>query len=148
MQLNDLKPKTKRKTSKRVGRGRGSGKGKTAGRGTKGQNARAGHKKRPEVREQLKKIPKLRGRGIHALRSIGDKPMVINLASLEAAFSSGDTISPTLLLERGVLNARKGALPKVKVLGDGELTKKFTLSGFLMSASAKEKVEKAGGTIN
>src|SRR3989338_11004544 len=101
MQLNDLKPKTKRKTSKRVGRGRGSGKGKTAGRGTKGQNARAGHKKRPEVREQLKKIPKLRGRGVHGLTSIQTKPLVVNVSQLEALFVANDTVNFATLRERG-----------------------------------------------
>ena len=62
MQLHELKRATPNKTAKRVGRG--GGRGKTSGRGTKGQKARAGHSIRPDIREQLKKIPKLRGRGI------------------------------------------------------------------------------------
>ncbi len=144
MQLHELKSKTKRSGSKRVGRGRASGKGKTSGRGTKGQNARAGHKKRPDVREKLKKLPKLRG---YKFASFREKPAVINLSVLEAAFGSGDTINPTVLVERGLINVRRGKTAKVKVLGDGELTKKFTVAGCMVSASAKSKIEQAGGTI-
>lgn len=144
MQLNELKSRTKRNNSKRVGRGRASGKGKTSGRGTKGQNARAGHKKRPDVREKLKKLPKLRG---YKFASIQDKPAVINLSVLEAAFAVGDTINPTVLVERGLINVRRGKTAKVKVLGDGELTKKFTFVGCVVSGSARTKIEQAGGTI-
>jgi large subunit ribosomal protein L15 len=71
MQFHELKPKTKRKKGKTVGRG--GTRGKTAGRGTKGQNARAGHKKRPELRDFIKRFPKLRGRGKHSLKSIQTK---------------------------------------------------------------------------
>jgi large subunit ribosomal protein L15 len=147
MQLHELQRKTKNKGSKRIGRGRGSGKGKTAGRGTKGQNARAGHKKRPEVREQLKKIPKLRGRGIHGLRSFQLRPAIINISALEAAFAAGDTVNPKVLLERGLIETSGGKMPMVKILGDGELKKKLTFTGVKVSGSAKEKIEKAGGSI-
>jgi large subunit ribosomal protein L15 len=67
MQFHNLKPKTKRKTSAQVGRG--GKRGKTSGKGTKGQNARAGRKKRPELRDFIKRIPKLRGRGVNSLKS-------------------------------------------------------------------------------
>jgi large subunit ribosomal protein L15 len=145
MQLHELKRATARKYEKRVGRG--GGRGKTSGRGTKGQNARSGHKKRPEIREILKKLPKRRGRGIAGLISIQTKPAIINVASLELAFAAGDTINPKVLLERGLVRARKGSTPTVKVLGGGEITKKLTLSGVVVSASAKEKIEKAGGSV-
>jgi len=144
MQLHQLQPKTGNKTSKRIGRGRGSGKGKTSGRGTKGQNARAGHKKRPDVREKLKKLPKLRG---YRFASIQTKPPVVNLLTLEAAFAAGDTVSPATLVERGLIKVPRGKTPQAKVLGDGELTKKLNLSGCAVSASARQKIEKAGGTI-
>lgn len=147
MQLHELKRKTPQKGSKRIGRGRASGKGKTSGRGTKGQNARSGHKKRPEVREQLKKLPKLRGRGIHGLTSIQSKPSVVNIATLESMFVAGDAINPTVLLERGVVQARRGKKAVVKILGDGEITKKLTVTGCKVSASAREKIEKAGGSV-
>jgi len=144
MQLHQLQRTTPNKTGKRVGRGRASGKGKTAGRGTKGQNARAGHKKRPEVREQLKKLPKLRG---YSQNTVSTKPLVLNVSALEAAFSQGDSVTPVLLVERGLARVRKGATPHIKILGDGELTKKLTITGCAVSASAKEKIEKAGGSV-
>ncbi len=142
MQLNDLKRKTPNKGPKRVGRG--GGRGKTAGRGTKGQKARSGHRIRPDVREKLKKLPKLRG---YAFKTIEEKPMVVNLSILEAVFAAGDTVSPATLSERGVVHARKGKVAKVKILGTGEITKKLLLSGCAVSGSAKEKIEKAGGSI-
>ena len=144
MQLHTLQSKTHRKSSKRIGRGRASGKGKTSGRGTKGQNARAGHKKRPDVREKLKKLPKLRG---YKFASFQLRPAVVNLGSLESAFAAGDTINPAVLTERGLVRARHGKTAMVKILGGGELTKKLVVSGCEVSASAKEKIEKAGGTI-
>jgi len=142
MQLNQLKRKTTNKSVKRVGRG--GGRGKTSGRGTKGQNARAGHKKRPDVREKLKKLPKLRG---YAFNSISLKPAVINLSILESMFAAGDTITPEVLRERGAIRGRKGVARAVKILGDGELTKKFVITGCAVSVSAKLKIEKAGGSI-
>lgn len=77
MQWNTLKPKTKRKTSKSVGRG--GKRGKTAGRGTKGQNARAGRKKRPEIRDFIKRFPKLRGRGKNSLKSFQPRLVGVEL---------------------------------------------------------------------
>ena len=107
MQLHELKPKTARQNSKRIGRGRGSGKGKTSGRGTKGQKARSGHKLRPELRDIIKKIPKLRGRGKNIFTSIERKPAVVNLSLIEktqqavAHFLETDKLSSyPLLTER------------------------------------------------
>jgi len=142
MQLHNLQRKTTNKSVKRVGRG--GGRGKTSGRGTKGQNARAGHKKRPDVREKLKKLPKLRG---YAFNSIELKPAVINLSVLESMFATGDVINPVTLRERGAVRGRKGVARAVKILGDGELTKKLVITGCTVSASAKTKIEKAGGSI-
>lgn len=144
MQLHDLKRKTENKGSKRIGRGRASGKGKTAGRGTKGQKARAGHRIRPDVREKLKKLPKLRG---YAFGSFALRPKVVNLDVLESAFAAGETVSPITLRDRGVVRGRKGASITVKILGQGELTKKLSFTDCAVSASAKAKIEKAGGTI-
>lgn len=144
MQLNELKAKTGRRSSKRVGRGRASGKGKTSGRGTKGQKARAGHKIFPQVREKIKKLPKLRG---YRFASIAQKPVVVNVGVLEAFFAPGDTVTPALLAERRLVRARRGVTPVVKVLGDGELSKKLVVEGCTVSASAKQKIEKAGGSV-
>jgi len=142
MQLHQLQRKTKNKTVKRVGRG--GLRGKTSGRGTKGQKARAGHRIRPDVREKLKKLPKLRG---YNFASIAVKPLVLNVRALEVAFAQGESVNPKVLIERGLLRARKGVTPKVKILGDGELTKKLAVSGCVVSAPAKEKIEKAGGSV-
>src|SRR3989339_1858585 len=101
MQFHNLQAKTKRKRARQVGRG--GTRGKTSGRGTKGQNARAGHKKRPEIREILKKLPKRRGRGIAGLVSIKNKPSVVNISSIEKAFTAGETITAKLLLEHGLV---------------------------------------------
>ena len=145
MQLHELKRATPNKTAKRVGRG--GGRGKTSGRGTKGQKARAGHSIRPDIREQLKKLPKRRGRGIQGLLSIQVKPEIVNLGSLEAAFAAGDTITPSVLLERGLVRTTRKITPSVKILGDGELTKKLIVVGCVVSASAKTKIESAGGSV-
>src|SRR5581483_3691638 len=121
-----------------------SGKGKTSGRGVKGQKARAGHRIRPDVREKLKKLPKLRG---YAFKAFRPKPAVVNLSALEVAFGAGESVTPTALIERGLVQARKGEVPSVKILGGGELTKKLAVSGCTVSSSAKEKIEKAGGSL-
>ena len=139
MQLNELKRATPNKREKRVGRG--GGRGKTSGRGTKGQKARAGHSIMPAIREQLKKLPKRRG---YSFKSIQMKSSVVNLSLLEKMFSAGDTISPRVLIERGVV--RESGV--VKILGDGEVTKKFVISGCSISAAARAKIEKAGGSIS
>jgi large subunit ribosomal protein L15 len=138
MQLNELKRATPNKKQKRVGRG--GGRGKTSGRGTKGQKARAGHSIMPAIREQLKKLPKRRG---YSFKSIETKPSVVNLSLLEKLFAAGDTVSPKVLIERGVVRGSA-----VKILGDGELTKKLVIAGCSISASAREKIEKAGGSIS
>ena len=142
MQLHQLKPKTKTRSRKRVGRG--GGRGKTSGRGTKGQKARAGHRIMPAIREVLKKLPKRRG---YNLKSIAAKPSVVNLEVLERQFASGDAITPAMLIERGIIRVRHNKAPIVKILGTGELSKKFGVIGCIVSGSAREKIEKAGGTI-
>ena len=142
MQLNTLKRKTPNKKAKLVGRG--GKRGKTAGRGTKGQKARAGHRIRPEVRDVIKKLPKLRG---YRNTSIEAKTRVVNLSVLETLFSGGDTVTPLELMKRGAVRSTKGKVPSVKILGEGELTKKLTITGCTASASAKTKIEAAGGSI-
>ena len=145
MQIHQLKRIHKNKKTLKVGRG--GKRGKTAGRGTKGQKARAGRKLRPELRDIIKKLPKLRGRGKNSFLSIQEKPIIINLEVLEKGFESGDTISPTTLVSKGVFKLYKGKSPRIKILGNGELTKKLTFSNCLVSASARVKIEKAGGRI-
>jgi large subunit ribosomal protein L15 len=145
MQLNNLIPKTKNKKKTIVGRG--GHRGKTSGRGGKGQTARAGHKKRPELRDFIKRVPKLRGRGVNGLRTIETKPVVINLDILEKTFALGAEVSPKTLLENKVISTIDGNIPIVKILAGGEITKKINVSDCVVSISAKEKIEKAGGTV-
>ncbi len=146
MQKNNLKRNNPNKKKRTVGRG---GKhAKTSGRGTKGQNARAGHKKRPEIRDFIKRIPKLRGRGKNINTSIQNKYSVVNVGDLNSLCKNGDTISPETLVKHGVLKMVKGSLPKVKILGTGTLDKSLTFKGCVVSNSAKLLIEKAGGNIS
>src|SRR4051812_6762236 len=98
MQINTLKPRTKNKKTMIVGRG--GKRGKTSGRGGKGQTARAGNKRRPEVRDFIKRVPKLRGRGKNSNKSIQDKSFVINIDAIAEIFNTGDVVSPKTLLEK------------------------------------------------
>jgi large subunit ribosomal protein L15 len=142
MQRHELKPKTKR--IKKTLRGRGD---KTAGRGTKGQKARAGHKIRPEIRDFIKTLPKLRGRGVNINKSIQIKPTSVTLESISGAFKTNDIVSPATLYKKGLVSKISGKLPKVKVLATGELDKALVFIGCLTSQSVKEKIEKIGGKI-
>ena len=148
MQLHEIKPTTKRKPTKRIGLG--GKRGKTSGRGGKGQTARAGNSTRPEMRDIIKKLPKLRGHGKNRAKTVNNEqilPVVINVKALEAAFETGAAINPKSLVVAGLISTRRKKSPKVKILGTGELTKKFTVTGCEVSKSAKEKIEKAGGTV-
>lgn len=145
MQFNQLQRNHPNKKSRQVGRG--SKRGKTSGRGGKGQTARAGHKGRPELRDFIKRLPKLRGRGKNSNKSIEDKPAILNLEIIEAAFGNGESVTPETLITKGLIKKEGGNTPQVKLLGDGEFSKKISVAGCLVSASAKIKIEKAGGSI-
>jgi len=142
MQIHQLKRNKANTKPSRVGRG--GKRGKTSGRGHKGQKARAGRKLRPEMRDIIKKIPKKRG---YRFSSIHAKPAVVNVASLEKIFGSGDEVTPKTLLEKSLIRRQKGKMPRVKILGKGDIAKKITISGCIVSESAKIKIEKAGGQI-
>jgi large subunit ribosomal protein L15 len=139
MQLNEFKPKTKKRKVKRIGRG--GKRGSFSGRGTKGQKARAGRRIRPEMRDIIKKIPKARG---YAFASINKKPFIINLAALDKNFKENEKVTPQTLLEKGLIK-KKG---NVKILSDGNVTKSFVVFHCQISKQAREKIEKAGGTIS
>lgn len=142
MQLHQLKPKIKNKSRKRIGRG--GKRGTTSGRGTKGQKSRTGHAIRPALREFLKKIPKLRGIKNVVLPK---KTQGVSIDLLEKHFESGEKITPQLLLEKGLVQKIKGQLPSVKLLGGGDIKKKLLVENCQISGSAKEKIEKMGGSI-
>jgi len=145
MQLHTLKRKNKNKRSAAVGRG--GKRGKTSGKGTKGQNARSGRKKRPEMRDTIKRFPKLRGRGKNSNLTIETKPAVVNIEVIEENFATGEIVSPKTLASKGLINMNRGGYPVVKILGTGELTKKIAIVSCSFSGSAKEKILKAGGSI-
>lgn len=145
MQKDQLQRKTSLTKTARVGRG--GKRGKTAGRGMKGQKARAGHRIRPEIRDIIKKLPKLRGRGKNINTSVKRPIRVVNLGVLDANFEAKDVINPTVLLEKGIVRRIDGRAPKVKVLAAGDTTKAFVIEKCDVSAPAREKLEKAGATI-
>ena len=143
MKLHELSPQEGSvKTRFRKGRGAGSGNGKTAGKGHKGQNARSGGGVRPGFEGgQLPLYRKLPKRGFKNLR-FGKQYSVVNVESFNK-FNDGDVVDSALLLSKGII----GDLAKdgLKVLGEGELTKKLTVKAAVFSATAKEKIESVGG---
>jgi large subunit ribosomal protein L15 len=141
LNLHTLKPAQAQKDRKRVGRGLGSGKGRYSGRGIKGQKSRAGSKKmragfaggQMPIHMQLGKL----------LGPFRTSTVPVNVAALER-FDNGTEVTPELLVQAGILKNTKIDL---KILGQGDLTKKLTVSAHGFSASAREKIESAGGTV-
>lgn len=132
------------KLIKKVQIGRGGRRGKQAGRGGKGQTARAGAKVRPAIRDEIKKIPKLRGHGINRSHTVvhRDKKRfaVVNLGQLNI-FENGEVVNPISLQAKGLIELRHGKFPKVKILGIGELTKKITVENCTVSKTVAEKLK-------
>jgi len=148
MQLHELKPTAPRKTAKRIGRG--GKRGKTSGRGGKGQTARAGNSTRPEMRDIIKKLPKLRGYGKNRARTVNAEkvhPVVVNVSALETSFEVGATVTPRALVTAGIITTVGRRAPAVKILGNGELKKKLVIEDCQVSESAKQKIEAAGGSV-
>jgi large subunit ribosomal protein L15 len=151
LNLSNLKPAQPRKSRKRIGRGLGSGKGRYSGRGIKGQKARSGsHKMRPGFEGGqmpiYMRLGKQRGpyskdampMGPHRTETQG-----VNVKDLER-FEAGTEVTIELLAEKGLI---KNTRTDVKILGHGELTKKLSVTAHRFSASAREKIEGAGGTV-
>ena len=142
MKLNELRPaEGSTRESYRVGRGPGSGNGKTAGKGHKGQNARSGGGVRPGFEGgQLPLYRKLPKRGFH--NKFATVYAIVNVADLEKNFQDGDVVTLEALLAKKII---RKSFDGLKVLGDGELTKKLTVQATVFSAAAKEKITAAGG---
>lgn len=144
MNLNDVHvgiQKNKKRT--RIGRGIGSGHGKTAAKGHKGQKSRAGWNQ-PAVFQGggmplVRRIPKRGFFNAFALTTYA-----VNVGDLEALFAAGDEVTPEKLSQ---VDLAKGRFDQIKILGEGDLTKKLTVSAHKFSATAREKIEKAGGTV-
>ena len=145
MELKDLRPQEgSRKARKRLGRGAGSGTGKTAGRGLNGQLSRAGGGKQPGFEggqtPLARRLPKLPGfKNINRVEYVP-----VNVGRLEEKFNAGDVVDGEALAKAGII---KHADALIKVLGDGELTKALTVKVDKVSASAKAKIEAAGGKV-
>lgn len=142
MQSHQLSPNHCYPDKKRVGRG--GKRGTYSGRGGKGQTARAGRKLRPIVRDILKRYPKLRG---YKNNPSVLKPQVINIAKIEKVFDVNQVINPRSLLDHKLIRRVNGKIPPVKVLGSKPINKPLNIQGCIFSQSAKDVVEKAGGTI-
>jgi large subunit ribosomal protein L15 len=143
MQINELKPKTKLK--KKVQIGRGGKRGKTSGRGTKGQNARAGNKKRPEIRTIIKKLPKLRG---YRFNSVQLRPLIVTFEFLEKNFNNSDVVNASSLKALGLKNTKGHKLTKIKILNRGTLTKVLKFEGCFMSKGAEKIIIDLGGSVS
>lgn len=134
---------TKNRKRRRVGRGPGSGRGKTSSRGHKGQGSRSGTSTQAvfegAMMPLVRRIPK---RGFN--NPFAKDVMTVNVGDLDAIFESGDEITPDTLRASGLIRGRFDVL---KILGDGDLSKKLKISAHKFSKSAQEKIEKAGGQI-
>ena len=152
LNLSNLKPAAARRDRKRVGRGMGSGKGRYSGRGIKGQKARSGsHKMRAGFEGGqmpiYMRVPKQRGATSKDAMPIGPfrtSTQPVNLAALEERFDAGAEVTLEALVEKGLI---KNTKTDVKILGNGELTKKLTVVAHGFSKTAREKIEAAGGSV-
>ncbi len=143
MELHNLHPAPgAKRPRKRVGRGPGSGSGKTAGRGHKGQKSRSGFSRRYGFEGgQMPLVRRIPKRGFTNIFRV--EFQVVNLRDLERVFSDGDTVSPEALVEKGLA---RGGKRLIKVLADGDLTKKLIVQAHKFSGSARAGIEKAGGS--
>ncbi len=142
MQTHNVTSTTQLKKAVQIGRG--GKRGKTSGRGTKGQGARAGNKKRPEFRDIIKKLPKLRG---YKFNSRKTQPSVVTFEFIEKVYTTGETVSPDTLKAKGVTATKGHALRAVKILNKGTLSKKLTFEHCLVSKTAEKTITTAGGTV-
>ncbi len=148
MQLHTIK-KGKNTSEAKTRVGRGGKRGKTCGHGHKGQKQHGRHGIRPEMRDFIKKLPKLRGFGKNRARTVNSDGAVIRTVNLDslAVFKSGDTVSPSTLVEKGLLKKEGNKLPKVKILSRGEVKTKLIIEKCQISETAKDAIVKAGGEV-
>ena len=144
MKLHELSPAPgSAKENYRKGRGPGSGNGKTAGKGHKGQNARSGGGVRPGFEggqnPLYRRLPK---RGFY--NRFAKEYAIVNVALLDKRFNDGDVVDVNALVEAGII---KNVMSGVKILGNGEISKKLTVKASIFSGAAKEKIEAAGGKV-
>jgi len=135
MQLHQLK--SNKSSKKRIGRGGKSG--AFSGRGNKGQRSRAGRRMQPAIREYIKRYPKLRGYRFNPK----DKDLVVvNLSQIDKKFDNNEVVSPETLIKKQLVSKIKGKIPKVKILGNGEITRKLIFKDCFFSKAAEQKIKK------
>lgn len=145
MKLHTLQQNA-RKKKKTVGRG--GRRGKTSGRGTKGQKARAGHRIRPAIRDVIKKLPKLRGRGKNINKAFRVAPVIVKLGAIDRLFTTaGASVTPETLASFSLIRVRGKIMPRVKVVGTGSISKALVFSRCTFSKEALKKIETAGGSV-
>lgn len=138
MQSHEIKPKIKHQSAKRVGRG--GKRGTTSGKGQKGQKSRAGHRIRPATRDTLQRIPKLKGVKNKPLKSAA---VAVNFSDIEKKIKDS-VITRQSLIEAGIV---KKSQSRIKILGNGELSRAITTKGLEVSKSAQAKIEAKGGKV-
>ncbi len=147
MQIHTIQKGNTPKSKMRVGRG--GKRGKTCGHGHKGQKQHGRHGIRPQMRDFIKSLPKLRGHGKNRARTVNTGKATVysvNLSAL-ADFKEGEVVSPYTLVERGLLKKYGNKFPKVKILANGDINTKLTIENCALSKSAQQAIEKVGGVI-
>jgi large subunit ribosomal protein L15 len=142
--MHEIRRVQRRKIKRRVGRG--GKRGTYSGKGQKGQRARAGHKIRSQEREFLQKIPQKRGTGFdRRYKNQTPNTFVLNLQVINKVYKEDEMVNPKTLMTKGLIEKRFSRQPVVKILGQGELTKKLIIKGCDVSESARQKIEAIGG---
>jgi len=142
MQINDLQPLNPPQKRKRIGRG--GKRGNYSGRGSKGQKSRAGAKMKPQLREIINKFPKKRG---ERFKIVKDNILTISLERLQKIFPQGGTITPSLIIKKGLAKRTPHQKLKIKILAKGDLQTKFNIQNCLLSQKAHDLIIKNGGTV-
>jgi len=136
MQIHELKPKA-RSTRKRVGRG--GKRGTYSGKGMKGQLSRSGNNREPIIRGLIKRYHKLRGYSFNPKQAVAAS---VTLEMIDKKFKEGEVVSPRTLIEKKIITKMKNRIPIVKILSNGELTKKLVFKDCKLSKQAEEKINK------
>ncbi len=143
MQIHQLKPIHKPTRTMRIGRG--GKRGTYSGKGIKGQTSRSGRNFEPLIRGLIKRYPKLKGyRAIRRIQGLA----VVNIGVLDKNFKPKEIVNPETLIAKRIIRRIGGKTPKVKILGNGEIKNNLVFENCDLSKTAKEKIEKAGGTIS
>lgn len=145
MNFSDIRPVHIRKSGVRIGRG--GKRGKTSGKGMKGQRAHGSHGIRAHIRDELRRLPKLRGRGMNLNKPVGLPVIQVNLSVISRTTVPGDIVNKQFLIDKNIVSRNQVKQYGVKILGFGTLTHKITVVGIPVSAGARGAITAVGGTI-